>query len=120
MSHCTTTMLKLRKTARRAGGRVGIAAAALLALGLMSTVNAADYFNGREVYELRCQGCHGIDGASPAPGSPDFSRGDSMHKTDAELFKQIRGGGGAMPAFRGILSDDEIRDVIAYVRSLQQ
>ena len=98
-----------------------IAAALLVVLlSVGERLSAADYFNGREIYDLHCQGCHGVDGVSLAPGTPDFSRGDGLFKTDVELFQQIRGGGSAMPAFRGILTDDEVRDVIAYVRSLQR
>jgi len=100
----------------------GVLAALIIAAAVFAgrTVSGADYFNGRDVYDMHCQGCHGADGVSLDPGSPDFSRGDAMFRSDAELFQQIRGGGSAMPAFRGILEDDEIRDVIAYVRSLQR
>ena len=73
-----------------------IAAALLVVLlSVGERLSAADYFNGREIYDLHCQGCHGVDGVSLAPGTPDFSRGDGLFKTDVELFQQIRGGGSA-------------------------
>jgi mono/diheme cytochrome c family protein len=46
--------------------------------------------------------------------------------TDADLTKIISGGGASvgklplMPAFKGQLSDAQIADVVAYIRSLAQ
>jgi mono/diheme cytochrome c family protein len=39
-----------------------------------------------------------------------------LAKPDAELINDIRNGEGRMPAWRGILTDQEIRDVLAYIR----
>jgi len=95
-------------------------AGTVVALAVLDAAIAADYFNGREVYELHCQSCHGFDGRSLDPGTPDFTRGESLFVPDSDLYRQIRDGVGAMPAYRGLLEDSEIIDVIAYVRSLQQ
>jgi len=96
----------------------------MLVAVLVSTVSgsaqAADIYKGKEVYELHCQTCHGIDGRSMEPGTPDFSRGESLFVPDSELVRSLRDGGNFKPAFRGMLSDDEMRDVIAYVRTLQK
>ena len=108
-------------------GRPGLCRRPLIALLVavpavivLQVATAADYFNGREVYDTFCQSCHGADGRSMTPGTPDFSNGDGMFRPDSDLFAGIRQGKGVMPAFRGMLSDEEIRDVIAYVRSLQK
>jgi len=85
-----------------------------------NAATAADYFNGREVYEMYCQTCHGIGGKSMEPGTPDFPSGEALFRPDSDLFAQIREGKGVMPAYRGMLTDSEIRDVIAYLRSLQK
>jgi len=89
-------------------------------IGVVAEAGAADFFNGRNVYQQHCQSCHGANGQSLDAGMPDFSRGESLFASDIELFERIRGGVGAMPAYRGILEDEEIRDVIAYMRSLQK
>jgi mono/diheme cytochrome c family protein len=81
---------------------------------------AADVFAGRTIYAAHCEGCHGDEGHSFEPGVPDFSNGDALFQTDTELFSKIRGGAGTMPAYRGVLSDSEVRNVIAYLRSLQK
>ncbi len=101
--------------------RIVIAVLVVLAIASITRpVSAADYFKGREVYGTHCEGCHGADGRSSEPGVPDFSSGDGMVQTDAELLKKLREGTSTMPAFRGILKDSEIRGVIAYLRSLQK
>jgi len=82
-------------------------------------VVAADVFQGRDIYMTHCESCHGVDGESMVPGTPSFADGDTLFRTDSELFTQILAGNNLMPAYRGFLSDAEIRDVIAYIRSLQ-
>lgn len=105
----------------KAGIRVLAPAAALAAVALSAwPVLAADVFAGREIYVTHCETCHGKDGRPVDPGTPDFARGERLFAGDGELFRRVRSGTGAMPAYRGLLSDDEIRDVIAYLRSLQR
>lgn len=93
---------------------------AALAILASATVRAADIYNGREVYQLHCETCHGSDGRSLEPGTPDFSRGESLFVSDSDLMRMLREGVGVMPAYRGMLSDAEILDVIAYIRTLQR
>jgi len=95
------------------------AAAILLSVLLVEVADTADMFNGRTVYDDHCQSCHGEDGTSMMPGTPDFTSGELNVRPDTALLGQIREGTDFMPAYRGILSDSEILDVIAYIRSLQ-
>jgi len=88
--------------------------------GITPSAIAADVFSGREVYVMHCEACHGADGRSTDPGSPDFSNGDAMVQPDTYLYSKIRNGTATMPAYRGILNDAEVRNVIAYLRSLQK
>ena len=81
------------------------------------SVLAADERKGREVYEMHCVGCHGPDGVSVDPMIPSFADGDALFKMDAELQQRISDGKDTMPSFRGLLSAEEMRDVIAYIRT---
>lgn len=99
--------------------KTGISAG-MVALVIGASANAADIFNGKEVYELHCEGCHGADGASFEPGVPDFTRGESLFAPDSQLVDRLREGSAMKPSFRGLLTDEELRDVIAYVRTLQR
>jgi cytochrome c6 len=95
-----------------------MAAVVLIAAG--HGAEAADIYNGKEVYELHCQGCHGIDGSSVEPGIPDFTRGESLMAPDTELFQRLWNGMAHLPSYRGMIEDSDLRDVIAYVRTLQR
>lgn len=79
-----------------------------------------------------CSSCHGDkgkgDGAAAVslPAKPaDHTNGSIMNRlNDKFLYDIISKGGGAvgkssfMPAWGGALNDTQIRDVIAYIRSL--
>ena len=120
---------------------IGLAAGAIvLAVGIFAGRNtpfrseaAAD---GRAIYAAQCAACHGAElegqpdwqtrlasGRLPAP--PHDASGHTWHHPDGVLFRIVKegtaavvGGGYAsdMPAFGGILSDDEIRAVLAYIK----
>lgn len=81
---------------------------------------AGNPVNGGKIYSERCQKCHGSNGKSTLPGVADFSRGEGLLKADAILLQKIRDGSGMMPAYRGILKDAEIFDVITYLRKLRR
>jgi len=83
----------------------------------LSNVFAADVFNGREVYLRECMACHGAAGEGNMPGMPNFKEGQTLFKTDNALIDAIRDGKGIMPGFNGLLTDDDIRDVAAYIRT---
>lgn len=92
---------------------------------------------GRGIYDARCASCHGAalegqpnwqmrktDGKLPAP--PHDASGHTWHHLDAQLFGIVKNGVGPyapagyksdMPAFAGSLSDDEIWDVLAFIKS---
>lgn len=95
-------------------------AALILLAGVCTAATAADVGTGSRVYATYCVGCHGATGESLMPATPNFRRGEGLMKPDAMLLGALRHGGRAMPAFAGILRDQEILDVIAYLRTLQR
>lgn len=82
------------------------------------TVEAGDVFNGERVYRAHCSGCHGARGRGELPDSPNFTRGDGLMRSDLALLDAIETGRNAMPGYRGVLSEEEILDVITFVRTL--
>jgi len=91
---------------------------------------------GQQLYAETCASCHGANlegqpdwrrrnenGRMPAP--PHDATGHTWHHADRQLFTITKLGVGAivpgyesdMPAFEGILSDDEIAAVLAYIKS---
>ena len=79
---------------------------------------AANTINGGKLYGQYCVGCHGPSGQGVMPGTPNFSRGDALLQPDNALLTVIKNGKNAMPGFQGAISDHDILDVIAYLRTL--
>lgn len=94
-----------------------IIAAALLMPG---AALAADVIEGQRIYNQHCIGCHGPGGHSALPNAPHFSRGERLMQPDMMLLATIKAGKMTMPSFNGILRDQQILDVIAYLRTLQR
>jgi mono/diheme cytochrome c family protein len=84
-----------------------------------------DVVSGREIYSNICIRCHGIDGKGAmglklVPPPADLTSAAIQNRLDGTLFKRIHDGkpNTAMGAWKHALSDDEIWDVLAYVRTL--
>jgi DMSO reductase family type II enzyme heme b subunit len=114
-------------------------AAGLLALSPHSALaQAGNGEKGEAIYQKRCLQCHGEegDGLGPAaerlnPPPRDFTLGlykirssayDAELPNDADLFRMIRDGmpGTAMPGWFDLLSDQDIRDAIAYIKTFAE
>ncbi|VAX15318.1 hypothetical protein MNBD_NITROSPINAE01-995 [hydrothermal vent metagenome] len=74
--------------------------------------------DGRKTYNKLCRMCHGGKGVSAVPGATDFRRKFGMLGSDRDMFTVIQDGLRGMPAFLGLLSKDEIRNVIWYLRTI--
>lgn len=70
--------------------------------------------SGSEIFAKKC-GCHGPDGKSGR--APALTGGAG--KSDDELFKIIHDGKDKMPAFASQLTDDQIKKVVAEIKSLK-
>lgn len=85
---------------------------------------------GKTVFDERCASCHGAtgagDGAAAAGLDPKPANLAEVVSTfeDDFLFWRVNEGGGmepfnsAMPAWKGILTEEQIWQVIAYLRTL--
>ena len=81
--------------------------------------------SGADTYKAKCQMCHGADGLGATPAGKamkavPFNDPTILKKTDAELIEATTNGKGKMPAYKGKLSDAEIKGVIAYIHTLQK
>jgi mono/diheme cytochrome c family protein len=90
----------------------------LIAAVLMTTAYASDINQGRKIYQQNCSICHGENGNSTMANAANFKRGEGLFQSDQSLLKRIQAGERACPAFRGILTEQKIFDVIAYIRTL--
>ena len=73
---------------------------------------------GAEVYQNVCQACHmaNAGGGEGAGKIPALAKNGALEAAGYPIMV-VTGGKGAMPWFRGQLSDQQIADVINYVRS---
>jgi mono/diheme cytochrome c family protein len=78
---------------------------------------------GEATYKAKCQSCHGADG-TPNPGIAKMMgvkpASDPAVKADslAQMITITTDGKAKMPAFKGKLSDDEIKASVEFFRSL--
>ncbi len=88
-----------------------------------------DPARGKAVYGRHCQTCHGDSGHGNGPAAAslkvapaDFHRVRSFLKSDEELLRTIEHGVvfSPMHSWRGQLTDEEMQDVLAYIRFLSQ
>lgn len=94
---------------------------ALLAAVVMPlSALAANVAEGQRIYNQYCIGCHGIGGHSAMPNIPNFARAERLMQPDMVLLGSIKAGKMTMPSFNGILRDQQILDVIAYLRTLRR
>jgi cytochrome c len=84
----------------------------------------ANLEHARELARLNCAACHGADGHGQGPVAGYFSpvapvdfRSDRVQRrTDGQLFWIVANGLGNMPAFRDLLSEQDVWTVLLFVR----
>jgi mono/diheme cytochrome c family protein len=95
--------------------------------GKKNPVKATDQSlsKGKKFYGIDCAMCHGKDGdgkgdlASDIKNVTDFTKPDALkNRTDGELFYILRTGKGEMPPEGDRAKDDDIWNLVNYVRSL--
>ena len=114
----------------------GIGVAVVAAWAATSARNREDVKRGAELYAEHCANCHGknLEGqvdwmkrlpSGHLPTPPHDASGHTWHHSDEQLFTITKEGMAAivpdyesdMPAFRDVLTDAEILDVLAFIKS---
>jgi len=79
---------------------------------------------GARIFQRTCAPCHGADGRGSVRAAlikppRDLTNVEfQAQMSNEQLRHSIRVGRGQMPAFGGLMADDEIADVIAFLRTL--
>ncbi len=77
--------------------------------------------SGEKLYTTNCLSCHGTPGKGnylnlvPIPGDPATEK--IQKNSDGEIFHKVSAGRGQMPAFRNVLTGEEIWNIVSYLRS---
>jgi cytochrome c6 len=95
----------------------------LIVLGLVTLARPAMADDAEALYKSKCQVCHGADGKGTAAGqklgAKDFHSPEVQKQSDAELIELTKQGKGKMPGYDKKLTDDQIKQLIKYIRSLK-
>ena len=112
----------------RTGAKLSIAALGISLVvagaGLAQT-NTAAIARGKEVFQSKCATCHNdtSDAKKIGPGLKGIGKRGTFtvnnnKVTDETLKIWIENGDSLMPPFKDVIEDNQIKDVIAYVKSL--
>ena len=94
------------------------------AAGQAKDSEAADAVKGKQIYQQKCEICHYSASAEKkiGPGLAGLMKRERFHNgmkaDDENLRRVVERGGKDMPGFRSSLKTAEIRDLIAYVKTL--
>lgn len=96
-----------------------VLSAAVLFAGAVSFAQSA----GEATYKAKCQSCHGAEGTPNAGiaklmGVKAVSDPSVKGHSAAEMIAITNSGKGKMPAFKGKLTDAQVKDSVDYFRSL--
>lgn len=93
----------------------------VVVLGLLIPTAIFAQSGGADTFKAKCAGCHGPDGKKemPAMGVKPLTGPDVQKMSVAELTAAITNGKGKMPAYKGKLTDEQIKAVAEYVKTLK-
>jgi mono/diheme cytochrome c family protein len=79
----------------------------------------------QEVYTLKCISCHGKQGQGypmehTAQEVPNFKQDWFRQQSDGALYWKIREGRGVMPGYKSKLSNEQLWQLVEYVRDLSR
>ena len=97
--------------------RTGFSTIAIMAVATVALAQGP----GADVYKTKCQSCHGANGApNPAMAKAMGVKpiGEVKDTPEAKMIAITTNGQGKMPAFKGKLTDAQIKDSVSYFRSL--
>lgn len=98
---------------------IAFAIVTVMSLGFANPALAGDAANGGKIFGANCAACH--MGGNNVVNAAKTLKKDALEKYDKYSIEaisyQVTNGQGAMPAFKGKLTEDQIEDVATYVLS---
>jgi len=98
--------------------------ALLLMLAIAFIMSSPAAGQTADIYKAKCAACHGADGKGDTPigrkmGVKPFSTPEVARNSDQTWFEITKNGKGKMPGYNGKLTDDQIKDLVKYLRGLK-
>jgi mono/diheme cytochrome c family protein len=103
----------------RIGQKLILACAVILFVGVCARAD-----DSAGLYKAKCAACHAPDGSGNVPmgkqlGAKDLGSSEVQSQTDAQLIGSITNGmGKKMPAYKGKLTDGQIKGLVGFIRGL--
>ncbi len=123
-SFCSDSSCTRKSFLRARSVVVTFAVAIALALVALAASSPAKADDGATLFKSNCVVCHGADGTGTPTGkslkAPDLHSEAVQKLTDKQISDQIENGKNNMPPFKGTLSADQIKLLVAYVRTFKK
>lgn len=103
--------------------QVGWSAVVLAAVLFLFSATLRAQNDGPSLFKTKCAACHGADGSGNTSAGKslklrDLGSSDVQKQTDDELTAIIANGKSPMPAYKGKVTDAQIKELVTYVRGL--
>ena len=110
----------MENTVKKLGGMT-LVAGLLAGACLLSAPAKADVAAAEATYKAKCAMCHGTDGkGKDAMKTKDLASADVQKMSDKELADVITNGKPPKMPPSKTLSADQVKDMVAYIRSLKK
>jgi mono/diheme cytochrome c family protein len=101
------------------------ASAAVVLLPGRAPAVGATMVDGAGTFKAKCALCHGTDGSGNTPagknmGVRDLGSAAVQKQSDTQLSGIIEKGKNKMPAFKSSLNGDQVRELVALIRTLRK
>lgn len=74
---------------------------------------------GKKHYQRNCAQCHGVNGVPRLPRAANLAKKEGLRVSDKSLVNRIKSGGKTCPSYSGMLRDQEIVDLVAFLRTFR-
>jgi len=100
------------------------AAATAIAVVFVLSLSAQAQNASEALYKSKCAACHGADGTGSATGKKmgahDFTTADVQGMSDADLATIVTNGKNKMPKYGASLKPEDIKGLVAYIRTFKK
>ena len=93
----------------------------------MKNSSKADAATGKELWNKNCASCHGKTGIGDGPKArtletfpANFTKATFQAQADGDLFYKTKFGRGEMPKYEGKIGDDEIWQLVNFMRGFKK
>ena len=92
------------------------ASLAVLVIAGFAGIASAQDLSSNQLFKTKCAGCHGPNGEGKA-ALHTLPMKEAASKSEAELTKIIENGQGRMPAYKGKLTEAQVKELVSAIKA---